>query len=150
MVMEYAEAQEISRLIRRLAIAHRGRKVELLRTLDLQTGQDVVLMEIAAAGSTSQNEIAAAAEVDEPSVGRSIARLERKGLVKRSPDREDSRRRLVRLTPQGEELIPKLREIYMTVATQAVGDSEDIDALKQTLQLLVDRFELTERRRRAA
>lgn len=148
--MKFDDAHDIVRLMRRLSMAQRGRKIELLRDLGLQPGQDVVLMELSFAGSTSQNELAAAAEVDEPSVGRSIARLERKGLVKRSPDREDSRRRLVRLTPQGEELIPKLREIYMTVATQAVGDSEDIDALKQTLQLLVDRFELTERRRRAA
>lgn len=148
--MKFDDAHDIVRLMRRLSMAQRGRKIELLRDLGLQPGQDVVLMELSFAGSTSQNELAAAAEVDEPSVGRSIARLERKGLVKRSPDRDDSRRRLVRLTPSGEELIPKLREVYMTVATQAVGDSEDIEALKQTLQLLVDRFELTERRRRAA
>ena len=48
--MEFHEAHEIMRLMRRLSMAQRGRKTELLRPLDLQPGQDVVLMELSLAG----------------------------------------------------------------------------------------------------
>ena len=64
--MKFDDAHDIVRLMRRLSMAQRGRKIELLRDLGLQPGQDVVLMELSFAGSTSQNELAAAAEVDEP------------------------------------------------------------------------------------
>lgn len=124
--MEFHEAHEIMRLMRRLSMAQRGRKTELLRPLDLQPGQDVVLMELSLAGSISQIELAHLAEVDEPSVGRSITRLERRGLIARTQDPDDSRRRLVTLTPEGEALISNIRAIYERVAAEAVGDFTDL------------------------
>ncbi len=131
--MKFDDAHDIVRLMRRLSMAQRGRKIELLRDLGLQPGQDVVLMELSFAGSTSQNELAAAAEVDEPSVGRSLARLQRHGLVERAQDPTDLRRRTVTLTPAGEKLIPKIREIYKHLAEEAVGDYRDLDFLREHL-----------------
>jgi len=118
----FESANEIVRSLRRLAMAQRGRKIELLRDLDLQAGQDVVMLELAAAGrEVSQIELATAVEVDEPSVGRSIGRLEAKGLVERNPDPADARKRMVQLTPAGKKLIPVLKKIYVKFAEEASG-----------------------------
>ena len=59
-------------------------------------------------------------------MGRSITRLERRGLIARTQDPDDSRRRLVTLTPEGEALIPNIRAIYERVAAEAVGDFTDL------------------------
>lgn len=122
--MDYDEANEIVRALRRLAMAQRGRKSVMLRELDLQPGQDVVLLELARLEQASQNELARAVEVDEPSVGRSIARLESKQLVKRSVDPSDSRRRVVELTPDGRKLIPRLKRVYIRFAKEVADDAD--------------------------
>lgn len=119
---KFESANEIVRALRRLAMDQRGRKIELLRDLDLQAGQDVVLLELAASGrEVSQIELANAVEVDEPSVGRSLQRLEKKGFVERNPDPGDARKRMVQLTPEGEKLIPALKQIYIQFAEQVTG-----------------------------
>ncbi len=120
--MEFEQANDVVRALRRLAMAQRGRKVVLLREHGLQPGQDVVLLELARLGQASQNELAKAVEVDEPSVGRSLARLESKHLIKRTVDPKDSRRRVVELTPAGRKLTPKLKSIYVRLATETVGE----------------------------
>lgn len=120
--MDFEQANDVVRALRRLAMSQRGRKVELLRAYGLQPGQDVVLLELAELGQASQNELAEAVEVDEPSVGRSLARLESKHLVSRKIDPNDSRRRVVELTKQGKALIPKLKRIYIKIATETVGE----------------------------
>lgn len=120
--MDYEQANEVVRALRRLAMAQRGRKVELLREFGLQPGQDVVLLELARLEQASQNALAEAVEVDEPSVGRSLARLEKKGLITRAVDPQDTRRRVVELSPKGKKLIPKLKDVYVQIATQTVGE----------------------------
>ena len=140
--MEFHEAHEIMRLMRRLSMAQRARKTELLRPLGLQPGQDVVLMELSLAGSASQNELATLAEVDEPSVGRSITRLENRNLITRTQDPDDSRRRLVALSDEGHALIPRIREIYEQVAAEAVGDFDNLPWLVGHLTEVASRLGL--------
>lgn len=140
--MDFEDANEIVRALRRLAMAQRGRKSVLLRDLDLQPGQDVVLLEIARLGQASQNELAKAVEVDEPSVGRSIARLEAKEFLTRSVDPGDSRRRVVELTAEGRKLIPKLKRIYVRLAREAVdtADSAAARRLLKTVEETTERY----------
>lgn len=133
--MDFETANDITRSLRRLAMAQRGRKSELLRKLELQPGQDVVLLELYELGQASQIELAQAVEVDEPSVGRSIARLEAKHLVTRSVDPMDSRRRVVELTPAGRELITPLKRLYISFAKQAVGELEGAQRTRLLNQL---------------
>lgn len=140
--MEFQEAHEIMRLMRRLSMAQRARKTELLRPIDLQPGQDVVLMELALVGSASQIELADLAEVDEPSVGRSITRLENRNLITRTQDPADSRRRLVTLTAEGQALIPEIRALYEQVAAEAVGDFKDLPWLVGHLTEVASRLGL--------
>jgi DNA-binding MarR family transcriptional regulator len=138
---EFDQANEVVRALRRLAMAQRGRKIELLREFDLQAGQDVVLLELHRLKKAGQNELAQAVEVDEPSVTRSIQRLERKGLVRRSMDPTDARRRVVELTPAGNALIPKLRRVYVNFADQAAG----VEGSKERKQLMKMLDEVTGR-----
>ncbi|MBJ7348795.1 MAG: winged helix-turn-helix transcriptional regulator, partial [Thermoleophilaceae bacterium] len=90
--MDFDTANDVVRRLRRLAIAQRGRKSELLNAVGLKPGQDVILLELSRLGQAGQLELANASEVDEPSVCRSLARLERQGLVERVVDPSDARR----------------------------------------------------------
>lgn len=128
------------RLFRRVAMAHHSRKDAVLREHGLQPGQDVILVELSRLGPCSQVELAAAAEVDEPSAGRSIARLERRELVRRDLDPEDSRRRIVTLTADGEELIPVLQAMYAQIATELLGDFDDVPYLIDHLSAIAARL----------
>ena len=141
--MDFETANEITRALRRLAMLQRGRKSELLRDLGLQPGQDVVLLELARLEQASQITLAQAVEVYEPSVGRSIARLEAKDLVKRRVDPHDSRRRVVELTARGARLIPELEQLYINFAKRAVGEpnSSFHRKLIKTIDETTSRFE---------
>lgn len=127
--MDFEDAHEVMRLMRRFSMAQRGRKAAFLRTHGLQPGQDVVLMELHLLSSASQNELARAAEVDEPTIGRSLRRLQRKGFVTRREDPTDSRRRVVTLTPEGEALIPEIKDMYREVAAEVVAGFDDMGFL---------------------
>jgi DNA-binding MarR family transcriptional regulator len=122
--MDFETAHEITRTLRSLTLTQRAYKASLLRRLDLKLGQEVILVELAGVKSASQVELAEVSEVDNPSVGRSIARLEDKGLVTRSVDPDDARRRVVELTPAGLALVPKIKEIYVEFAKKAVGETD--------------------------
>lgn len=140
--MKFEQAEEIVRAMRRLTVHQRSRKTELLRPYGLQAGQDSVLMELAERNQASQNELAYAIEVDEPSAGRSIRRLEAKGLVVRRVDERDARRRVVELTPDGRALIPRIREVHIRLAEEGFGGASASDN-RRTVKLLnetADRF----------
>ncbi len=123
MAMNFEQANEMVRSVRRLAMLHRGRAGELLRPHGVQVGQEVLLLELATLDHASQAELALLAEVDEPSVCRSLARLERQGLIERAADKRDGRRRVVMLSPEGRALIPKLKRVYIKLASETVGDA---------------------------
>lgn len=133
--ISFEAADELVRALRRLTISQRGRKAELLHSIDLQIGQDVVLVELHRLQRASQIELAEAVEVDEPSVARSIQRLEKKKLVQRSRDPRDARRRVVELTSVGEKLIPKIERIYLQFAHEVLGDGGEKER-KRLLKLL--------------
>jgi DNA-binding MarR family transcriptional regulator len=141
--IEFDQASEVVRTLRRLAMAQRGRKVELLRAMDLQPGQDVILLELDRLDGPNQTTLADAVEVDEPSLARSIQRLERKDLITRRAAPEDARHRVVELTPKGEKLVPKLKKMYIDIARQVAGDhgSDFHRQLIETLETTIGRFE---------
>lgn len=120
--MEFNQAEEIVQAMRRLTVHQRSRKNEMLRPYGLQAGQDSILLALAMLERASQNELAQSIEVDEPSAGRSIRRLEAKGLVRRGVDQRDARRRVVELTPDGRKLIPKIKNVHIRLAEEAFAD----------------------------
>lgn len=138
--LDFQQANDILRGLRHLVAAERARKVDLLRQLGLQPGQELVLLELAGLQQASQIELAQACEVDEPSMGRSLTRLERRGLVERAPDPTDSRRRLARLSTDGERVIPALRALYVQLATELVAGYPELAWLVEHLEEVSARF----------
>lgn len=140
--MDFAQADKIIRTLRSLTMTQRGRKSALLREIDLQPGQDVVLIELSRLGQASQKQLAELSEVDEPSVGRSIVRLESKNLVKRSIDPDDARRRVVKLTAEGRKLVPRLKRLHIRFAKEVVdgADAAEIEAILQTFRETTERL----------
>lgn len=82
---------------------------------------------VAASGSLSVGEIAAAVGVDQPRASRLVQQSVELGLVAREPDPDDARRIRVRLTPEGQGLVSGFRgrrRDAVRSALEAFSDAE--------------------------
>ncbi|WP_320775461.1 MarR family winged helix-turn-helix transcriptional regulator [Streptomyces sp. CRN 30] len=91
-------AGPVSHAIFRVARLHKALAGRLLRESGLRPGQELVLMALWDGGPQRQVDLVAAVESDAPTMARSIARLERAGLVRRSPSPTDRRAVIVEAT----------------------------------------------------
>lgn len=70
-----------------------------------------------------------------------VDRLEEAGLVERTPSAEDRRVTHVRLTPKGERLVPRSRELLESWVGENFGrllSEEELDALSDTLRTVLE------------
>ncbi|WAA67680.1 MarR family winged helix-turn-helix transcriptional regulator [Microbacterium oxydans] len=105
---------------------------------DAPAAQWRVLSLLEEAGSRRVGELAAAARTTQPGMTRLLGGLEREGLVRRSPDPDDSRATVVDITTQGAAAIAAWRaEFRETLAPRfaAVSD-EDWSALTRAAEIL--------------
>ena len=72
-------------------------------------------------GETSQPEIADQLLVTKAGVGKVLARLEERGLVRRRARADDGRVRLVTLTPEGHTLLDRLRSVQDEIIDATLG-----------------------------
>ncbi|WP_399880680.1 MarR family winged helix-turn-helix transcriptional regulator [Streptomyces sp. BBFR51] len=93
-----AEPASVSHAIFRVARLHKALAGRLLRESGLYPGQELVLMVLWDQGPQRQVDLAEAVESDAPTMARSIARLEKAGLVRRSPSPTDGRAVIVEAT----------------------------------------------------
>jgi DNA-binding MarR family transcriptional regulator len=93
----------------------------------LTSPQFAVLHELAQAGAMGQRALGVQASLDRSTIADIIARLQRRGLIGRSQDPKDGRRKLVELTPLGREVhdraLPLAYEINEALLTP-LGDGE--------------------------
>lgn len=84
--------------------------------------------------------LAAALDVDQMTVSGIVSRLEKRGLIERYPNPNDSRAKLARLTPAGEELVIRAKNVGRAVYEGALQglDDEDRQQLKANLALIRD------------
>lgn len=79
-----------------------------------EPGQPFILLRLQRAqknGETvSQNDLAQALNVSDPTITASLKSLERQGYISREPDPDDMRRKLCVLTPAGEEIAAQCRQ----------------------------------------
>lgn len=97
-----------------MAVASRGYRVlhaALLAEIDLYPGQDRVLAALWDNGPQVQNKLAAMLGIDMSTMSKSLQRLERSGLVSRSPSPANRRLSIVSTTPKGDALRPEVRRI---------------------------------------
>jgi MarR family transcriptional regulator, transcriptional regulator for hemolysin len=95
---------EVARLMRR-------RFEEEASTHGFTMPQWRALAEIFRSEGLAQVNLAAALDVDQMTVSGIVSRLEKRGLIERYPDPNDSRAKLAKLTPAGRELVTNAKNI---------------------------------------
>ena len=130
---------QVNHLARLLAAALRER----IEPHGVVPGQFAQLLALLERDGISQSELCAEVRIDQSTMSHTLKRMERDGLVSRSPDPGDQRRALIRLTPRARELAPTLvgaaREINAAAAASVSRD--DMDTCMRVLATLIDTLE---------
>ncbi len=119
--MDFEQAATVNSAIRSIGIRHRALADALLAPLGLHTGQEVLLLELAAQGPRSQGQLAVSSGCEPPTITGSVRKLEAAGLVVRRPSPTDGRVTIVELSDQGQALMPGLKAAWQQLAEQTVA-----------------------------
>ena len=110
---------------------------EALAPTGLRSTQLSILAEIAQAGRTAPtlSELAQALVLDRSALGHNLRPLERDGLIRMEPGREDRRQRLVVLTPQGKRVLTAAGKLWRQAQAHffSVYGEEKADLLRSAL-----------------
>ena len=110
---------DASRLLRR-------RFDQETRHLDMTSAQLQILGRIFRNEGINQAQLAGLLDMEPITVSRHVDRMEALGFVKRCPDPEDRRVRLLKLTEKGKALLPGMQEIAAKIFAEAQeGLTED-------------------------
>jgi DNA-binding MarR family transcriptional regulator len=126
-------------LVNRAARAFAHRLGNELRRFDVGIGQWAVLMHLWSSDGMTQAQLARRVAIEQPTMVRTIDRMERDALVVRVPDSNDGRASRITLTDRGwvlrDELVPLADRVNRT-ATAALTD-EEVATLRRLLAKLV-------------
>ena len=86
-------------------------------------------------GMLSQKDLAQLVGVEQPTMAILLARMERDGLIIRSPDAEDKRSRKIKLTDKAKEQLPLAKARLYEVVNLATADMT-LQEQKQCISLL--------------
>lgn len=102
-------------------------------------GQFAQLLALYEADGVTQAELCAEVQIEQPTMAATLSRMERDGLVDRTPDPADRRRALVTLTPHARDLRPELTTAAASVNTDATAGltEAELTAFMQTLTKLI-------------
>lgn len=92
--------------------AHRSLVSAALDEISIHVGQDHFVYRLAIDEGMTQTQLADALCVDASTVTKTLARLERDGVVVRRPDSDDGRVSRVYLTAQGRRLLKPVIEVW--------------------------------------
>lgn len=130
---------QINHLARLLAAALRER----IEPHGVVPGQFAQLLALFEHDGVSQAELCREVQIDQSTMTHTLRRMERDGLVSRTPDPGDQRRSLIRLTPRAHELAPTLvgaaREVNALAATGV--SSADLDTCMRVLTTAIDNLQ---------
>lgn len=114
-----------------------------LRTLGLGVAQLPVFAALKGGVALSQKQLTEFARIEQPSMAQTLARMERDGLVTRSPDPADGRVSLYALTQLAVDKMPQAREMLLQGNQEALQSftSEEEALLVALLQRVVDNLE---------
>jgi DNA-binding MarR family transcriptional regulator len=99
---------------------------------DLTPSQTSVLSRLAKGGPVSASDLAAAEHVRPQSMAATLAGIDRHGLIRRTPDPHDGRRRLIALTGVGREVIAGSRRAREEWISSALAE-DFTEAERQTI-----------------
>ena len=117
------------------ARAHRQLLQDELAQLGLHLGQELVVVDLAEHPGSTQAALVGRLGVEQPTVAKTITRMERAGLVTRRADMHDRRQIRIQLTAKGIDLVPRV--VHAWVNTDRVaGDSLTDGELSTLIRLL--------------
>ncbi|SFK53350.1 MarR family winged helix-turn-helix transcriptional regulator [Lysobacter sp. cf310] len=116
-----------------------------LRELGFAIGQLPVLVSLKKVEALSQAELARLAQVEQPSMAQLLNRMERDGWVRRVPDPNDKRSRLISLTDRASERMPRAKAVMDATSRQALAgfsakEKEQLAALLLRVNANLDRI----------
>lgn len=114
-------AGPLSQAVFRTARLHKSIAARLLRESGLRPGQELVLMTLWQKGPQRMVDLVHTLDSDAPTMTRSIARLEKTGLVLRRPSETDRRVTIVESTEASVELRPAVERAWAELERLTAG-----------------------------
>ncbi len=113
------------------------------QAMGLAIAQMPVLGALKDGSSMSQKELATLAQIEQPTMAQLLARMERDGLIRRTPDPQDKRSSLISLTPAAMKKLPRARAVLMQGSTLALQGftAREIATLSRLLKRVVENME---------
>jgi DNA-binding MarR family transcriptional regulator len=99
-----------------------------LRPLGFGVGHLPVLVALEEGRANTQRDLARVARIEQPSMAQMLARMERDGLVERTPSPTDGRMSRVALTAGARERLPQARAVLLAGNREALGGFSDEEA----------------------
>ena len=109
---------------KRLYFAARAVMDSVLRPYELGSTQWYVLYQLANEGPTMQRDLASMLQIERATLSGIVATLVRKGLVDQTPDSEDQRQRMLRITRSGKKLWKELPNPMDLISAVAFEDAD--------------------------
>ena len=106
-----------------------------LRELGISVSQLPVIVALKNGQRLAQKELARQTGVEQPSMAQLLARMERDGLIERTPDPKDGRSSLVSLTERARAGLPDLRRA-LDAGSEAVLEGFSADEVETLLRLM--------------
>lgn len=139
---EFQIEKSIGFLVNRLAFLLRQQMTAKLKKarLDLTPDECVLLNKLWHKDGQMQNELAESTIRDQTTVTRIIDKMEKKNLVKREHSKEDRRKVLAWLTPDGNNLQNKVVPLILEMLGNAGShvSAKDMEVTISTLQKIID------------
>ena len=122
----------------RVVVTRTARRLRQEAGTDLSPSQTSALASIERHGPLTPSELAARERIQRPTATRVLARLEEAGLVDRAVDPTDRRSSLVTITPEGRELLRRLRTRKDAFLAQRLDglDAEERATLERAAAIL--------------
>lgn len=110
------------------------------RGFDVSTTHSSVLANIDIETGTRATVLAERAAVTKQAIGEVVRELEERGFVTRSPDPEDGRAKLIKLTAKGRKLIEAAYEVIGEIESALLLEigGEDVRTSRRALAALID------------
>jgi DNA-binding MarR family transcriptional regulator len=127
---------------KRLYFAARSVMESVLRPYDLGSTQWYVLHQLVNEGPTMQRDLVRMLQIERATLSGIVTTLVRKGLVDQTPDSEDQRQRMLRITRSGTKLwreLPDPIELITAVAFQG-ADPTELAIARRVLQTATQRL----------
>lgn len=130
--------KDVSRLLSKIAIAHRNASEEALTAVGLHSGQANVLFSLWKEDGRAQAELMRDLGVTAPTVNVLVSKLEEQGYVVSRPCPEDGRLRRIHLTEKGREKRGEAEEAIRALGCSTLKGLSEIE--KNTALLILDKI----------